>query len=115
MDCCSHWLRCASTVDVALTEAAIGGGLGGVLLSSAASRLRDAEAKAAQERPSGALRIVSAAALAAADALGLDGRRSAPARSYTNACPGSVRISLRPVSATRSPRCSWPPRDGYYA
>ena len=35
------WVR-LDAVDVALTEAAIGGGLGGVLLLSAAARLRDA-------------------------------------------------------------------------
>jgi uncharacterized MnhB-related membrane protein len=38
-------------IDVALTEAAIGGGLTGALLISAASRLRVTEAAAAAERP----------------------------------------------------------------
>ncbi|KJC35035.1 sodium:proton antiporter [Bradyrhizobium sp. LTSP857] len=37
------WVR-LDAVDVALTEAAIGGGLGGVVLLGAAARLRDAEA-----------------------------------------------------------------------
>ncbi len=38
-------------VDVALTEAAIGGGLTGALLIGAASRLRGTEAAARAERP----------------------------------------------------------------
>ena len=37
------WVR-LDAVDVALTEAAIGGGLGGVLMLGAAARLRDSEA-----------------------------------------------------------------------
>ena len=63
------WVR-LHAVDVALTEAAIGSGLSGVLLIGAASRLRRTEAKAAEERPSGALRVV-AALLAATVATGL--------------------------------------------
>jgi multisubunit Na+/H+ antiporter MnhB subunit len=66
------WVR-LDAVDVALTEAAIGGGLGGVMLLSAAARLRAAEASAATERPSkivhmtaAALSAIIAAALAAA-------------------------------------------------
>lgn len=47
------WVR-LDAVDVALTEAAIGGGLGGVLLLSATARLRDGETMASQ----GAGRIV---------------------------------------------------------
>lgn len=50
-------------IDVALTEAAIGGGLTGVLLIRAASRLRKTEAVARAERPGVATRL--AAALAA--------------------------------------------------
>jgi multisubunit Na+/H+ antiporter MnhB subunit len=52
-------------VDVALTEAAIGGGLTGALLLGAASRLRGTEAAARAERPR-ALARVAAAALSAA-------------------------------------------------
>jgi multisubunit Na+/H+ antiporter MnhB subunit len=60
------WVRLGA-IDVALTEAAIGGGLSGVLLIGAAARLRASEAAA--ERPGDTLRLVAAvlsAALAAA-------------------------------------------------
>jgi multisubunit Na+/H+ antiporter MnhB subunit len=57
------WVR-LNAVDVALTEAAIGGGLSGVLLLGAAARLRATEPSAAAERPNGMLRL-GAAALAA--------------------------------------------------
>jgi len=63
------WVR-LHAVDVALTEAAIGSGLSGVLLIGAAARLRSTEAKAAEERPSAATRVV-AALLAASVATGL--------------------------------------------
>ena len=53
------WVRLAA-VDVALTEAAIGGGATGVLLLAAAARLRPAEAGAAAERPGAVLRIAAA-------------------------------------------------------
>lgn len=56
------WVR-LDAVDVALTEAAIGGGLGGVVLLGAAARLRDAEA-VTTERPSRMTRL-SAAILSA--------------------------------------------------
>jgi multisubunit Na+/H+ antiporter MnhB subunit len=66
------WVR-LDAVDVALTEAAIGGGLGGVLLLGAAARLRTTETLAAAERPGEILRLevavlsaTVAAALAAA-------------------------------------------------
>jgi multisubunit Na+/H+ antiporter MnhB subunit len=66
------WVR-LSAVDVALTEAAIGGGLSGVLLLGAAARLRTTEAPAAAEHPGATLRLAAAllsatiaAALAAA-------------------------------------------------
>jgi multisubunit Na+/H+ antiporter MnhB subunit len=52
------WVR-LDAVDVALTEAAIGGGLGGVLMLGAAARLRTIEASAA-ECPSVILRIAAA-------------------------------------------------------
>ena len=65
------WVRLFA-VDVALTEAAIGSGVTGVLLISAAVRLRRTEAPAMAERPgvvlriaAGALAAVVAAALAA--------------------------------------------------
>src|SRR5262245_28273476 len=51
------WVR-LDAVDVALTEAAISGGLGGVLLLGAAGRLR--AATTAAERPSAAVRLVAA-------------------------------------------------------
>ncbi|MGY4410307.1 multisubunit Na+/H+ antiporter MnhC subunit/uncharacterized MnhB-related membrane protein [Bradyrhizobium sp. LB7.1] len=52
------WVR-LDAVDVALTEAAIGGGLGGVVLLGAAARLGDAEATAA-ERPDRSTRLIAA-------------------------------------------------------
>ena len=57
------WVRIGS-VDVALAEAAISGGLGGVLLLGAAARLRTTEVAVAAERPGGTLRL-GAAMLAA--------------------------------------------------
>jgi len=53
------WVR-LSAPDVALTEAAIGGGLTGTLLLGAAARLRATEAAAAAERPGAQLRLVAA-------------------------------------------------------
>jgi multisubunit Na+/H+ antiporter MnhB subunit len=64
------WVR-LDAVDVALTEAAIGGGLGGVLLLGAAARLRDADEMAA-ETPGKVLRG-GAAALSALTAAVLAG------------------------------------------
>ena len=64
------WVR-LDAVDVALTEAAIGGGLGGVLLLGAAARLRDARLSAA-EAP-GKVTRVSAAALSVLTAMALAG------------------------------------------
>ena len=55
-------------VDVALTEAAIGGGLTGALLIGAASRLRGTEAAARAERPRALTRVVAAAGAAAVTA-----------------------------------------------
>jgi multisubunit Na+/H+ antiporter MnhB subunit len=54
----SIWVR-LDAVDVALTEAAIGGGLGGVLLLGAAARLRDADMMAA-EVPGKTVRVIAA-------------------------------------------------------
>jgi multisubunit Na+/H+ antiporter MnhB subunit len=62
------WVRLGA-VDVALTEAAIGGGLSGVLLLGAAARLRTTEVPAEAERPGAILRLAAAllsAAVAAA-------------------------------------------------
>ena len=62
------WVR-LDAVDVALTEAAISGGLGGVLLLGAAARLRTSETPTSAERPGGMLRLEAAllsAAVAAA-------------------------------------------------
>src|SRR5262245_17974873 len=53
------WVR-LDAVDVALTEAAISGGLGGVLMLGAAARLRTTEALAAAERYGLVLRITAA-------------------------------------------------------
>jgi multisubunit Na+/H+ antiporter MnhB subunit len=53
------WVR-LDAVDVALTEAAIGGGLGGVLLLGAAARLRVAE-QTPTEAPGKAMRVTAAA------------------------------------------------------
>jgi multisubunit Na+/H+ antiporter MnhB subunit len=67
------WVR-LDAVDVALTEAAIGGGLGGVLLLGAAARLRTTETLASAERPGAILRLVVAglsATVAAALAAGV--------------------------------------------
>jgi len=63
------WVRLGS-VDVALAEAAISGGLGGVLLLSAAARLRSTERVVAAERPGRTLRL-GAAMLSAIVALSL--------------------------------------------
>jgi multisubunit Na+/H+ antiporter MnhB subunit len=54
------WVR-LDAVDVALTEAAISGGLSGVLMLGAAARLRTSETAAMVECPSVILRIVAAA------------------------------------------------------
>ena len=53
------WIRLFA-VDVALTEAAIGSGVTGVLFIGAAARLRGAEANAAQEAPTGLTRLFAA-------------------------------------------------------
>lgn len=63
------WVR-LDAVDVALTEAAIGGGLGGVLLLGAALRLRSTEMPAAAETPGKFVRV-SAATLSAMIAMAL--------------------------------------------
>lgn len=65
------WVGLAA-VDVALAESAIGGGLTGVLLVGAATRLQPTEAAAAAERPGRVIRWL-AAGLAASVAAGLAG------------------------------------------
>ena len=52
------WLQLRG-IDVALTEAAIGGGLTGALLIGAAGRLRGTEAAASVERPGPATRVLA--------------------------------------------------------
>jgi len=67
------WLQLRA-VDVAMTEAAIGAGLTGVLLIAAASRLRSTEAPAWAERPGVLTRVLAAivsAAVAAAVGAGV--------------------------------------------
>jgi multisubunit Na+/H+ antiporter MnhB subunit len=61
------WVRLQG-VDVALTEAAIGGGLTGALLIGAASRLRSTEDAARAERPGAFMRSLAAIAAAAVTA-----------------------------------------------
>ena len=56
------WVRLHG-VDVALTEAAIGGGLTGALLIGAAARLRKTEGVALAERAGAATRIFAALAV----------------------------------------------------
>lgn len=77
------WVRLAA-VDAALTEAAIGGGLTGVLLIRAAVRLRSTEAAARAESPGPLFRLF--AALLAAGFRGAAGHRHPrPARSGADA------------------------------
>ena len=52
------WVRLAAP-DVAMTEAAIGGGVTGVLLLGAAARLRGMATTSADERPGAALRVIA--------------------------------------------------------
>ncbi|MGL4997020.1 MAG: hydrogenase subunit MbhD domain-containing protein [Deefgea sp.] len=53
------WVR-LDAIDAALTEAAIGGGLSGILLIGAAMRLRPTEAKMRAESPNLAIRLIAA-------------------------------------------------------
>ncbi|MFO0875512.1 MAG: hydrogenase subunit MbhD domain-containing protein [Phycisphaerales bacterium] len=61
------WMRLAAP-DVAMTEAAIGSGLSGMLLLGAASRLRATEPAAGVERPGAAHRLAAGALCAAVTA-----------------------------------------------
>jgi multisubunit Na+/H+ antiporter MnhB subunit len=58
------WFRLGAP-DVALTEAAIGGGLTGLLMLNASARLRHTEAAAARDRPGPRLRLLAAVAAGA--------------------------------------------------
>ena len=83
------WVR-LDAVDVALTEAAIGG-LSGILLVGAAARLRASETPALAERPDGRLRV--GAACSPCPILRPHSRRRLQ------------QTSPRPASATRSRAC----------
>ena len=96
------WIRLFA-VDVALTEAAIGSGVTGILLIGAAARLRGAEAAADEQRPSGLSRLAIAGlcvlvALALAAVVLCLPIRVRPLR--RKRCS----ICRKPVSAIRSPR-----------
>ena len=107
------WVR-LDAVDVALTEAAIGGGLGGVLLLSAAARLRDAEPMAA-EAPGKVMRV-SAAALSVLTAAALAGAVLLLPDPSTNACPGSCCECVGDRSGQPChQRAHGVPRDGHHA
>jgi multisubunit Na+/H+ antiporter MnhB subunit len=83
------WVRLAA-VDVALTETAIGGGMTGVLLLTAAARLRHADARDAQVAPRGrSLRLV-AGVLCAAVAAGLAAIVLAPADRAPTLAPAAI-------------------------
>ena len=77
------WVRLAG-IDVALTEAAIGGGLTGALLIGAAARLRGTEAAAVAERRGAGTRAV-AALLSLAVAAGAGAVRAGAARAGADA------------------------------
>jgi uncharacterized MnhB-related membrane protein len=96
------WVRLAAP-DVALTEAAIGGGVTGVLLLGATARLRGATAAAPAEWPGVSLRLMTGALCAAVAA--------AVAATVCCCCPILRRRSRpkqrrtlqRPASAIQSP------------
>ena len=98
------WVRLAAP-DVALTEAAIGGGVTGVLLLGAAARLRGVGGRAGRYGRPRALRLAAGAALRRGRG-GARGRRAAAARSRPDArAAGGWRACRRPASAIRSPAC----------
>jgi multisubunit Na+/H+ antiporter MnhB subunit len=82
------WVRIAA-VDVALTEAAVGSGVTGALLISAAARLRPTEQRAAAEQPGPAMRI-AAAILAILVAVGLAGLMILPAEPAPTLAPAAA-------------------------
>ena len=93
------WVRLAG-IDVALTEAAIGGGLTGALLLGAVGRLRGTEAEATAERSRPATRAV-AALLSLAVASASVPRSRPTARS--NSAPVRPPPMAASVSATSMP------------
>ena len=92
-------------VDVALTEAAIGGGLTGVLLFGAAARLRGTGRGRHDERP--ACTCVVAAVLCASDRGWARCRPLLLPDPAPTLAPAAARIWRQPGSATPSPACSW--------
>ena len=101
------WVR-LSGIDVALTEAAIGGGLTGALLIGAVGRLRGTEAAAWSERSGAATRAV-AVLLSVGVSSGAGAVRAGAARARADAgAAGAARTCRPPAWATRSPACCWP-------
>ena len=82
------WVRIAA-VDVALTEAAVGSGVTGALLISAAARLRPTEQRAAAEQPGLAMRY-AAAILAIIVAAGLAALVLLPAEPAPTLAPAAA-------------------------
>lgn len=95
------WVRLFA-VDVALTEAAIGGGVTGVLLIGAAARLRGAGNAEAAEQPNEPQRFWAAALCVLVTAALLPSCCSCPIR-RRRWLPRPRKTSPRPASATRSP------------
>lgn len=87
------WMQLLA-VDVALTEAAIGSGLTGLLLLGAAARLRAAEARVTA-RPSSALRTVAALACA-----GLSAAIAATVLSLPQSTPSLASAAVAALPAT---------------
>ena len=87
------WVRLFAP-DVAMTEAAVGSGVTGILLISAAVRLRDAERAAAAEQSSVTLRSMRGHSLPRRDR-GARGRRFAVARSRPDAGSAGGRAACR--------------------
>ena len=98
------WLQ---GIDVALTEAAIGGGLTGALLIGAVARLRGTEPATWAERSGAGTRLLAALLSAAVTAALLLCVLRLPEPAPTLA-PQVVQNMPPPASATRSPACCWP-------
>jgi uncharacterized MnhB-related membrane protein len=108
------WVRLYG-IDVALTEAAIGGGLTGALLIGAASRLRGTEAAAVAERRGAGTRLVAALlSLAVAPCWPLC-VLALPEPAPTLAPAVVAQHGASPASATRSPRAAGLPRARHAA
>jgi uncharacterized MnhB-related membrane protein len=95
------WVRLFA-VDVALTEAAIGGGVTGVLLIGAAARLREAGNTEAAEQPNEPQRFWAALFASSSRRPLLLSCCSCPIR-RRRWLPRPRKTSPRPASATRSP------------